>query len=156
MSNNNCKLINNKYFFGITLILILILFSECNTKYVNREEDIKEAEQVVREFYGLIKEHQYKETFKFFSNEFWIETDSSQLMNSYQQINNNLGNFLKANIIFYKTRVIEGSNPESKYFFKLKITYDKHESEESIELAKEDGKIKIITYNISAKLGGNK
>jgi hypothetical protein len=138
---------------ALAIIFSSLLFTAChfNSQFVNRNEDIQEAEKVTDKFYELKKVKKFKETTDLFSNDFYNVTDTSKLIKILTMTTEKLGNLMEVKIDQSNSVIISGTDPSSKYNFIYKNKYEKFEATETITLIKEsDGKIKIIGYNINS------
>lgn len=139
--------------FLLLPILFMITMTAChfNSQYLNREEDKKEAEKITNELYQLLKEKNYDATTKLFSKKFFEVTDKEKLFKIFGMTIEKLGKLKVIEIEKWETRRVEGSNPLAEYAFVYKNTYSNFPARETIKLIREeDGKIRIIAYNINS------
>lgn len=92
----------------------------------------------------------YKETHSLFSPRFLEVTDTTQINKIFQASNEQLGQIKDQILETCETNIVEGSNPISEYLLVYTIKRTKFNSKETIHLEKENGVIKITSYNVQS------
>ncbi len=138
-----------------TYIFICIIFfslSSCNfnNHYTNRPLDKEQVESVTTKFYYLLRDKKYKETHSLFSPRFLEVTDTSKINKIFQASDEELGEIKDQILETCETNVVEGSNPISEYLLVYDVKRTKFNSKETIHLEKENGVIKILSYNVQS------
>jgi hypothetical protein len=143
-----------KTFINILSVLLICLFvvsCRFNSSYINREEDKRDAEQVIAQFYELLKNHQdYKGTYRLFDKRFFEVTDTQKLNEIYDITFEKLGNVENYDIEKWETEAIVGANPKTNYVFLLNVKRSNYTSKEQITLLKEKDDIKVISYHVNS------
>lgn len=136
-------------FFVITICLFV---SSCrfNSSYNNRESDKQDGEKVIVEFYELLKNKDYKQTYTFFDKRFFEVTDTQKLNEIYDISFEKLGDVESYDIEKWETQAIVGTDPKTNYVFLLNVRRSDFASKETITLLKEKGEIKIISYHVNS------
>jgi len=139
--------------FPLLLFLMTILNScSFNSSVSNRKSDEADGEKVTDQFFKLIKDKKYDETYKLFSNKFWTITTKDKMAAIFQMTQNKLGDLQSIKIYKWETKVVNGTNPSAAYAFAYKNKYSKYDAIETLRLAREgNGSIKIFSYSINSK-----
>ena len=135
--------------FPVILFLMLVS-SRFNSSYINREEDKRDAEQVIVQFYGLLKNQDYKGTYRLFDKRFIEVTDTQKLNEIYDISFEKLGNVESYNIEKWETEAIVGANSKTNYVFLLNVKRSNYASKETVTLLKEKDDIKVISYHVNS------
>ena len=139
-----------KIFLSVCTVLTLAS-CQFNSQYINREEDMKDAEKVTIQLFDLLKIKNYEATTALFSKKFFEVSSEEKLFELFAAANNKLGELQDTKIESWETKRVEGSNPSANYFLVYKNKYEKFESKESITLTRDtDGVIRIVGYNINS------
>ncbi len=134
-------------------ILAIFAFTSCqfNSTNQNLPADREEAEAEIAKFHKLLDQKNYKKTVTFFSPKFLEVTNKAELFNIYKVSDSLLGKVEHREVEKSETKVVNGSNPRSDYFFVYDAKRENFGSKEYFVLAKEDGKIKILTYRVQSE-----
>ncbi len=142
----------NKYILKrhYLIMLLLIGISSCNftSHYIDREEDKREAEKTLTVFYSLIKKERFKESLSMYSPTFFKVTGKKELIKYCEMINEKLGEIKNLELTKWNTNITIGAKSSSNYVFVYEVERSDFSSTETITLAKENNKIKIMAYNI--------
>ncbi|OUD35316.1 hypothetical protein [Flavobacterium sp. FPG59] len=136
----------------LSIFLLSISLSSCNfnNHHTNRPLDKEEVERVTTKFYYSLRDKKYKETHSLFSTRFLEVTDTSKIDKIFQGSDEELGEIKDQILETCETNVVEGSNPISEYLLVYKVKRTKFDSKETIHLEKENGTIKILSYNVQS------
>jgi len=136
--------------FGILFILIT---SGCtfSSTYLDREQDKKDATEVIGEFYYYKQTNDSSKIYALFSSKFYTVTSKEKLNEIFTATQNKLGTLKDTNLGQWQTKIVEGTNPSAEYALQYKNVYEKYTATETFRLMKDnDGKIRIVGYNISS------
>ena len=147
MSVELLRVIRIFFVFSISLIFVSCRF---NSSYINREEDKRDAEQAIAQFYELLKNQDYKGTYRLFDKRFFEVTDTQKLNEIYDISFEKLGDVESYNIEKWETQAIVGTDPKTNYVFLLNVRRSDFASKETITLLKEKGEIKIMGYHVNS------
>jgi hypothetical protein len=136
----------NKYLF--TFIYVFLCSCNIDGTYENRESDKKEGEKIADTFYKLIQQRDYAKTYSLYTERFFTITDTSKLATLYVQIDSTCGNIKDYTMANWKTTIVKGSNPVSEYAYLYDVNREKCKTRETILLKKENGKVRIISYDV--------
>ncbi|HTO16566.1 MAG TPA: hypothetical protein VLZ83_12400 [Edaphocola sp.] len=141
-----------KTILSIFPVILFLMLVSCrfNSSYINREEDKRYGEQAIAQFYELLKNQDYKETYRFFDKRFFEVTDTQKLNEIYDITFEKLGNVEHYNIEKWETESIVGKDPKTNYVFLLNVKRSYYESKETFTLLKEKDEIKIISYYVNS------
>ena len=146
--------------YALVASLLFLILSACtfNRTYLNKEDDKNDAMQVIGKFYYYLGAKDYNQVFGLFGKQFYKVASKNDLKKIFALTGNKLGDLKDTNIGEWETKRIEGTDASAEYELRYNNTYSKYEASETFRLIKEDdGKIKIVYYNIqSAGLDGNK
>jgi hypothetical protein len=142
------KIINGVFVIPICLFVVGCYF---NSTYNNREIDRKHGEEVVAQFYELVKNKNYQEVYKYFSKRFFEVTDTQKLNYIFDIASEKLGDIESFNVERWETQAVVGTNPKTDYFFLCDVKRLNFVSKETFMLTKEKDEIKIIGYQVSSE-----
>jgi len=144
------KIFNKSVFFVITICLFV---SSCrfNTSYNNREADKQDGEELIVEFYELLKNKEYNRTYTFFDKRFFEATDTQKLNEIYDISFEKLGDVESYDIEKWETQAVVGTDPKTNYVFQLNVKRSDFGSKETLTLIKEENEIKIIGYHVDSE-----
>lgn len=137
----------------LAFLILTLSMCSCNTNktYNDRECDKAEGEIVVRKLYRAIHGGDYSNVVELLSTKFLNNTDTVQLFNLFRFANERLGTIDSMYLDSWQTSVMEGASPKSSYSFTFIVFRRKSPSKEMVKLEKENGEIKIVSYNIDSK-----
>lgn len=133
----------------IFLVSISIVSCSYNETYSNREQDKREAEKIIQEFYTSIKENNTEKTIKLFSKKFFHITSRQQLNEMINWTNEKGGAISNYTLSNWQTLIIKGPNPKSDYSLVYYVKRDSINTQEIFSLQKENDTIKIVGYKIN-------
>lgn len=142
----------SKRIFFAELVVICLILTGChfNSTFENRESDKKDGEQVIAEFYKLLKHEKYKETYVLFDERFFKVTDTQKLKEIYDISFEKLGNIQSCNIDRWETQAIIGTDSKTNYLFQCDVKRSNYASKETIRLIKDKAGIKILSYHVNS------
>lgn len=144
------RIINRLITIFIVPVCFLVTSCHFNSTYYNREADKKEGEKAVAQFYELLKNKDYKGTYKFFDRRFFEVTDTQKLNEIYDIAFEKLGNIESYDIERWETEAIVGTDSRVNYLFLCDVKRLNFASKETITLIKEKDEIKIISYHVNS------
>lgn len=135
--------------FFMTNVLISVS-CHFNKTFINREKDKIEAEKVTNLFYetvpkGIIN----NSTYEMYGSKFWEAEDTISFRADFKRIYDNFGALIEVKLDHWETIVVEGSNPKSEYRLYYLNQYENYKTKETFILEKENGKIKIVNYDLN-------
>lgn len=138
--------------FVILALGIFLSISAChfNSSFNNRLEDKHEGEQVVEQFYESLKRNDFRNSYSFFSSNFFEVTDSQKLAYIFSITVEKLGKLESFSIDHWETEAVVGTDPGTNYLFVCEVKRSKFLSKETIRLSKKDGKVKIVGYQVNS------
>lgn len=136
--------------FFAALIFLIITGCHFNSSYNNREEDKKDGEIVISEFYELLKNGDFKATYKLFDKRFFEITDTQKLNEIYNLSLEKLGEVESYEIEKWETEAIIGTDSRTNYVFLCDVKRSNFTSKESITLIKEKDEITILSYYVNS------
>jgi hypothetical protein len=134
-------------------IIGFLFFLGCNVNnvYNNREQDMRESEEVVKKFYKSIHLNDYNSIYGLLSYQFLENTNTSQFYKLLRASNEKLGAIDSMHLERWETLVIEGSTSKSDYSFIFIAFRKKFPSRETVKLVKENSEVKINSYNVDSE-----
>jgi hypothetical protein len=140
---------------------ICLLAASChfNSSSTNSQADVDEAEAFGTKFYNLVKSGNFEKTYPLFSKEFFEATDTPALKAIFSATLSNLGEIKEIKVEQCATEVVHGTDARSEYAIAYKIERSKYASEEVLQLQKQNGKIRIMSYKVNSEdfvTSGNK
>lgn len=132
------------FFFGFSLF-----FSGCTSDsiYDNAESDKQEGLNFANQFFQLLKDKRYEETFKLYDDTIWSLTSKQELLKFYSQIDSVVGPLVTIEIHDSNTTRIGGSHNFAQYNFIFHNIYTRGKMREQLSLRRMDHeKIKIYSY----------
>ncbi|RZJ78940.1 MAG: hypothetical protein EOO47_12285 [Flavobacterium sp.] len=136
---------------GLSLIVILIWSCNFNSTFINREEDKEDAEKIAEKFYGHLQKRAYSKLHALISERFWKTTSDDKLDDFLTSADDKLGPIKSKTLDHWETKIIKGTQSSSTYVLYYLVQREKHQSKETLTLTKEDGKIKILGYNLNSE-----
>lgn len=121
-----------------------------NAKYVNDISDKEVAEKVTDSLHKLTENRDFKGVDALCSKQFLAVSGKEGLLNILVKVQKKLGDFKSSRILEWKTSRVEGANPSNSYHFVYEVEYQNYKAIETIDLIKEDKKVKILAYNINS------
>ncbi|HTO16583.1 MAG TPA: hypothetical protein VLZ83_12490 [Edaphocola sp.] len=105
--------------FNIYTVIICLILMSCrfNSSYINREDDKRDGKQAISQFYELLKNQDYKGTYRLFDKRFFEVTDTQKLNEIYDISFEKLGNVKSYNIEKWETDAFVGANSKTNYVF---------------------------------------
>lgn len=134
----------------VLLIYLFIVSCRFNSTYNNREEDRQDGEKTIAQFYELLKNQDYKGTYRLFDKRFFEVTDTQKLNEIYDITFEKLGNVERYDIEKWETEAIVGANSKTNYVFLLNVKRSNYVSKETVTLLKEKDGLKIISYHVNS------
>jgi hypothetical protein len=134
-------------------VFLLICTSGCvfTSSRLNREEDKQDAEKVTNKFYSMIRSKNYDSGYDLFSDKFWAVTSVKRMNALYTATQKKCGDLVSIKLGDWQTKVVSGTDPSAEYQLTYNNHYQKYDAKESFILMKDDdGKIRIINYNINS------
>ena len=131
-------------------LLLLVLLINCgfSNSYSNRESDRKDAEKVTQTLYKYIILNDVNTAFNLFHNFRIKESGYDAIIESIIKPREKLGVVQKYSLIEWKTQIYPEDPRRSRYKLVYKVKRKRNNTIETISLAIEKEKIKIINYNI--------
>lgn len=141
-----------KTILNVFPLVLFVMFVSCrfNSSYINREEDKREGEIVISEFYELLKNQDHKGTYKLFNKRFFEITDTQKLNEIYDISLEKLGEVESFEIAKWETEAIIGTNSRTNYVFLCDVKRSNFTSKETITLIKEKDEITILSYYVNS------
>jgi hypothetical protein len=137
------------------LIIVIFLIGACtfNNVYINREEDNKEGKVFLNKFYSNVINENYKSVDGMVGDSLKQLAGANGISKLVKFINMKVGKCKSYTIDDHYIRCQTGSNNETSYNYKLKVTYDKGIIDEIIGFKKQNGSdIKINSYHANSDL----
>lgn len=135
----------------LPLALITLLGCHFSSANYNREEDKMEAEPVIANFFLLLQNKDYNDTFPLFDKDFFKTTDTEDLLRVYSLVDEKLGSIRNYSLKDWKTQSVEGYNAGTTYEFVYSVKWEKDSGQVVFQLVKKDGKIGIIGCHVNSK-----
>lgn len=136
----------------ILFVGFFIMITGChfNTQYVNDISDKEAAEEIIDKLYKFAENKDFKDVDTLCSKQFLAVSGKEGLLNILVNVQKKLGDFKSSRIIEWKTNRVEGANPSNSYHFVHEVGYQNYKAIETIDLIKEDNKVKILAYNVNS------
>ena len=138
---------------SLAAILLTLIIGGCTftSTRLNREEDKLDAQKVTNKFFDIVKTGNYAAAHDLFSDKFWKVTSPAHMNDIFTATQKKLGDIVNINLSDWETRVVSGTDPVAEYKLVYKNHHQKFDSVETFGLMKEDdGKIRILSYNINS------
>jgi hypothetical protein len=141
-----------KTILSVFPVILFAMLVSCrfNSSYINREEDKRDGEKAIAEFYELLKNQDYKGTYGLFDKRFFEVTDTQKLNEIYYISYEKLGSVESYNIEKWETEAIVGANPKTNYAFLLNVKRSNYVSLETVTLLKEKDGLNIVGYHVNS------
>lgn len=144
-----------KILFFAILVASIFLTGGCtfNNVYLNKEEDNSEGKVFLNKFYSNVTNKKYEKIDEMVNDSLSQLTGINGISKMVKFMHTKLGNYKSYVINDYYIRRITGSNNETSYNYKLKVTYDNGTIDEIIGLKKQnESEIKINSYHANSDL----
>jgi len=143
---------NIRSFFAAISIAFVLAACNFNATYTNDEEDKKEAEKIINDFYNAVIAEDYATADAFFSPKFFAASPKDSLHRIFDRTKQNLGEFKSNKLLEWNTREIKGTDKKTEYVLVYEVEYSKHKATETISMLKEgeETTAKIVGYNINS------
>ena len=141
--------------FTLTLMSLMLFMYACTYSgvYINRDNDDAEGRSVVRRFYADVAQKNYRGIDSLVSDSLKQLAGADGVNKIVKFINNKVGNYKSYEIVDRYIRRVTGSNNETSYNYKLKVTYDKGVIDEILGFRKQNGpEIKMNSYHANSDL----
>jgi len=137
-------------FMVLTLLTYACTYSNI---YLNRENDDTEGRAVVKKFYENVAQKNYQAIDYMVSDSLKQLAGAEVVSKLIKFINSKVGNYKSYTIVDRYIRRVTGSNNETSYNYKLKVTYDKGVVDEIVGFRKQNGpEIKMNSYHANSDL----
>ena len=115
-------------------------------------EDLDMAEEIINLFFEKMKMGEYVGTFEFMSDEYWLYTDKSTMLEIYRVIERDLGFLQETKLVSREFKEGPGNRGGMAYYFEYRNTYEKYEANEAfILIENEFGQYRIFAYDIQSE-----
>lgn len=136
-------------------LFILLGLTGCqfNSKRINDESDIANAELITNEFYKKVKSQNYTGIQSTLHSELLKETSSEEFIDLLKKFKAILGNLKKVKKVKSSSEVMVGTNPQAMFQLVFENQYDDFIATETITLKGEtlSGGIRIIGYHVNSE-----
>lgn len=136
-------------FIQMTVIAFLTISCNMNVTSTNDENDRKEAEKIIDDFYFAVLQRNYVKIDTFFSSDFFVNINRDTFADEIESNSKTLGDLVTWDIKGWETVDVSGTNALTEYILQLDVEYSNHKSVETFFLRKEkDHIIRIVKYDI--------
>jgi len=134
-------------------VILFVFLSSCqfNSTRTNMAGDKEAAEKVTDKFHAFIKAKNYDSAYTLFSKRFFAVTPKAKMTEILTATQSKLGDLKTDSLGEWQTKIVEGTNPSSDYLLEYTNHHQKYNAKEEFHLTKEDGKIRILGYNINSE-----
>ena len=138
----------------ILMSLILLTYACTNSNvYINRQQDNDEGKAFLNKFYSNVINKNYESVDGMVGDSLKQLAGTNGISKMVKFINSKVGNYKNYIIDDHYIRCVTGSDNQTSYNYKLKVTYDKGTIDEIIGFKKQnDSDIKINSYHANSDL----
>ncbi len=114
--------------------------------------DLDLAEEIVNLFFERMKTGEYVGTFEYMSDEYWLYTDKSTMLEIYRVIERDLGFLKETSRVSREYKQGPGNRGGMAYYFEYQNKYDRYNAIETFILVENEfGQYRIFAYDIQSE-----
>lgn len=115
---------------------------------INQEHDLSDAEKISYIFYSSIREKKHYELYNLFSENFFVESDFSEIVGICNLRETRLGSMRSVTLKSWETYFNCEPDTIGQYALIYQVEFDNGRSIEQLNMEQVNGKIKVLEYRV--------